>query len=156
MFTDVQPDPSKYDLEADKYIVRVVKLEATDHEKYGAGVRWIFNVAHRGNPPAPIYDTDGEKLELWQTTNPQLTPGTKAGLWAAALLNRPIAVGESGQKIADELIGKYGLALYGVNPRSPEHKKGILSIEPYTNGNGKVAAVAAPAADPLGGGADDF
>lgn len=153
MFTDVQPDPSKYDLDTDKYVVKLVKLEPSNHEQYGAGVRWVFQVAHRGDPPSPIFDSNGDKLELWQTTNPDLTPNTKAGLWAGALLGRAIQVGESGAQIAQELIGKYALAMYGPNPRSPQHKKGIIAMEPYAapsgKGNGNGKAPAKPGAESL-------
>lgn len=155
MFSDVTNDPSKFDLESDKYLVRLVKLEASDHPQYGAGVRWIFNFAHRGEPPVPIIDpATGDKLEIWQSTKPDLTPGTKAGLWAAALLGRDIKVGESGAQIAESLIGKYALALWGVNPRSEKGNKGILAMEPYQpatsgNGKGKAPAKTEPAPDSL-------
>ena len=148
MFTDVQQDKSKFDLEDDRYIFKLVKLEASESAEYGPGVRWIFNVAHRGDPPSPIFDSDGNKLEIWQTTNADLTPGVKAGQWASALLGRPIQIGESGARIAEELIGKCMLALWGVNPnsKSTPKKKGILGTpEPYkAKANGKATA---PAAD---------
>jgi hypothetical protein len=152
VFTDVQADPSKYDLETDKYVCKLVKLEASTHEQYGPGVKWVFQFAHRGDPPSPIFDNNGDKLEIWQTTNPELTPGTKAGLWAAALLGREIQVGESGAQIARDLIGRYGLAMWGPNPRSPQKKKGIIAMEPYAvtaNGKGKTAPKAEPVGDSL-------
>lgn len=134
MFSDVQADKSKFDLDSDKYIFKLVKLEASDHPEYGPGVRWIFNVAQRGDPPSPIFDAStGDKLELWQTTNADLSPGVKAGVWAAALLQRPIEIGESGAQIAEALLGKTMLGLWGVNPNSKTtpKAKGILSVEPY-------------------------
>ncbi len=148
MFNDVQQDKSKFDLDSDKYIFKLVRLEASEHAEYGPGVRWIFNVAQRGDPPSPIFDAStGDKLELWQTTNADLSPGVKAGVWAAALLQRPIEVGESGAKIADALIGKTMLGLWGVNPNSKTtpKAKGILSVEPYrapAKAGAKAAAVA--------------
>lgn len=149
MFNDVQQDKSKFDLDSDKYVFKLVRLEASDHPEYGAGVRWIFHVAQRGDPPTPIFDAaTGDKLELWQTTNADLSPGVKAGVWAAALLQRPIEVGESGAKIADALIGKTMLGLWGVNPNSKTtpKAKGILSVEPYkvTAKNGKQTDAVTP------------
>lgn len=149
MFNDVQPDKSKYDLDSDKYIFKVVKLEADSNDK-GPSVKWYFNVAHRGDPPSPIRDADtGELYEVWQWTGADLTPSTKAGTWVAALLQRPIQIGESGAKLAEELLGKRMLGLWGVNPRSEKGNKGILSVEPYkATANGKNGAKAAPALAP--------
>lgn len=135
MFTDVKPDKSKYDLEPDKYIVKLVKLEPCTSQFHpsGQGVKWYFNVAHRpaapGGDPEPIYSDDGERYELWQFSDPDLTPNSKPGKWAAALLGREIRMGEDGAKLAAEMLDKYAVALIG--PNSKNGKTSILSMDPY-------------------------
>lgn len=156
MFGAVQPDKSKYDLEMDKYIVKLVKLEpCTSQFGNGKGVKWYFNVARRGDPPDVIMDAaTGDKMELWQFSDAELTPNSKPGKWAAALLQREIAIGDDGEQLAAEMLNKTALAMIGPNKQGKGNS--ILAMEPYTkpagkngNGNGKAQPAKAPPAEPV-------
>lgn len=134
-------------VEAGRYVVKCVRLEAVNHAEYGPGIKWVFNLANPlTDPPTPIYQADGTLYELWQTTSTKVTPRSKARPWLETLLGRPIVDGQdTGEALAAAVVGKKAQALIGPNERG---YSSILQMMPL-GGNGAKPApqpVAAPAA----------
>lgn len=146
-------------LRSQRYVLKLVRLELSDHAQYGPGVRWVFHVADAegGKDLALIRMADGEPYEFFQITGTRLQapkPGAKipkAFKFACAFLGRQIRIGESGSEIARELIGKKAEAFLAPNENG---NLAVMSIDPLgtnypqlRNGAAKPAAPA-PAPEP--------
>lgn len=137
------------DIEPGRYLVKLLRFEAMEDGEWGPRRRWVFAIAH-SDTQQPLYDKDGNLVEFSEFTSLKLGNKARARLLFEGLLGRELTDGEDGRAIAQEAIGKKGLALIGPNQNA---WVGILSLTPYT-GNGKPrepAAAAAPknALDPF-------
>ena len=117
------------DVEPGRYLVRVERLEPTEHAEFGPGLRWVLTLDSLATqPPTPLYQTDGTRFELWQTTSRKLTPRAKARRWLEAFLDRDLQERESGAELAQAVLGRRGVALIGPNERGYPT---ILQLAPY-------------------------
>lgn len=122
-----------------RYILKIVRLEATEGE-FGPSIKWVFNCADASlNPPALVRDATGEAYEFFQFSAKKMNVGTKPHKWACAFLGREVGAGESGASLARELLGKKASCLIGPNQKSG--KQCILSAR-------SIEAAAAPAPTP--------
>lgn len=140
-------------LRSQRYVLKLDRLELSDHAQYGPGVRWVFHVMDVENGGTIIRGNDGENYEYFQTTGTRLQapkPGAKipkAYKFACAFLSRQIQVGESGSEIAQNLVGKKAEAFLGPNDNG---NLAIMAIDPLgtnypqfrTNGKAAKAALA--------------
>jgi hypothetical protein len=162
VFEDEVEYASSSPLKSKRYLLKIARLELSDHPQYGPGVRWVFNCADADTTdgkPAVIRDQDGSAYEYFQTTGTKIQapkPGAakipKAYKFAVAFLGRAIAVGESGSDIARELLGKKAEAFLGP---SDNGNLAIMAIDPLGTNypqfrtNGKAPApVSAPEPEP--------
>ena len=140
-------------LSSKRYVLKLVRLEVTDHAQYGPGIRWVTNVLDVDGGNVVIRDTDGAEYEFYQTSGTRLqapAPGqkpTKAYKFASGFLGRPIAVGESGRTIAAELIGRKAEAFLAPNDNL---NLAVMAIDPIGTNypQFRASAKAAPAPEP--------
>lgn len=132
------------EIEPGRYIVKLLRFERMEPGQFGERRRWIFAIADAATQ-SPMFDTEGNLVEFAEFTSLKLGQKARARMLFEGLLGRELADGEDGRAIAQEAIGKKGLALIGPNANNWTC---ILSLTPYVseNGNGKAkaAAVAAP------------
>lgn len=153
MFND--PAASSAFLEPGKYLGKVVELEETppslQHPEWGAGIKWIWNLAEQGANGAWVLKTQtdaaGQPTDVpypfWQFSSAKLTPGSKARPWIEALLGRKLIDGQDkGADLAAQIIGAKAILMIGPQAQKDGTIKQdcILSASPF-----KATAKAAPA-----------
>jgi len=95
-------------------------------------MRWSFRVWDQNG----VEMLDNGVSATWlQWTSRKLSPGSRAHLWAQALLGRTLTVGESGAALQQSLIGKTANAfaeVYIRNAGTPDERKGskLSAISP--------------------------
>lgn len=131
-----------------RHILKLVKLEDTNHEQYGAGFKWVWRLAKHPSKEQ-IVDDRGMPFEFWQFTGSSLGINKKTGgptegrKNVEALLGRPL---QEGELIDDELLlNKYALGLVILDEK--ERLK-ISKIEPYRSGGKGTVTTAAPPDEP--------
>lgn len=137
--------------------MKLARLEATNHDEYGPGVKWVFNVAD-GASKGVYRNQDGSYYEFFQTTGTKINVpkdglGSKAYRMASALLGRPVQAGESANAIAAQIIGRYFEPLLALNKNGNLGVASAATIGTYFKNwapaaNGAGGAPAEPAPDP--------
>ena len=104
-----------------------IKIECLSIEdvdgKFAPQMKWSFRV----------WDADGEVLDngapyTWfQWTSRKMSPGSRAHLWAQALLGRTLTVGESGAALQASLIGRTANAFAEVHIGESDQKSSKIS-----------------------------
>lgn len=98
-------------LEAGKYRLKVDRIEEATGE-FGPQNKWVFLVS---GPAGQLMQSDGTTpYEFWAYTSNKTGPGSKAGEYFEALLDRQLVEGESGAQLATDVIGKIAEAMIGV------------------------------------------
>jgi hypothetical protein len=137
-------------IEDGRYLVKVKRLEPVEDNGFGPGVKWVFNLATTDGEL--VKDERGFDAELWQFSSRKMSKGAKtakARAWAEALLGRELSDDETGDGLAELLIGKKALALIGQNEKE---RSTILKMTPIAAKNGQATAAPAPATAPAKGG----
>jgi len=129
------------DIEPGRYVVKLLRFERMEPGQFGERRKWLFAIADAATQ-SPMYDTDGNLVEFAEFTSLKLGQKARARMLFEGLLGRELTDGEDGRAIAQEAIGKKGLALIGPNANNWTC---ILSLAPYTNGDKKPVAAAAGA-----------
>lgn len=63
--------------------------------QYGEQIKWVWLISPTSDPDAYILRNDGQQeKEIWQFTKPSLARGSRARIWAEALLGRELRNGE--------------------------------------------------------------
>ena len=96
------------DIKPGVYVVKVANLMQVEND-YGTRVQWQFEVFSYPDLK-PLFDEFGQPLRVVDWTSTSLGPQAKARKWAEALLQRPLAEGEGGDELADELMGRMAIA----------------------------------------------
>lgn len=131
------------DIEPGRYIVKLLRFERMEPGQFGERRKWVFALAH-ADTGAAVFDADGNLVEFAEFTSLKLGQKSRARMLFEGLLGRELVDGEDGRAVAQESIGKMGLALIGPNQNNWTC---VLSLTPYTgNGNGKAKQAAAAAA----------
>lgn len=130
------------DIDAGRYIVKLLRFERMEPGQFGERRRWIFALAYADSGQA-LFDTEGKLVEFAEFTSLKMGNKARARMLFEGLLGRELTDGEDGRAIAQECIGKKAIALIGPNANDWTC---ILSLKPYTdegNGKGKQPAAAA-------------
>jgi hypothetical protein len=112
--------------------------------QYGQQVKWVWLISPVSDPDHYIERNNGSEQEIWQFTKPSLAKGTRARIWAEALLGRELKTGEEPDDT--DLIRKRMVALlvHKANKNDPTIRREAISEEipprPY-----RPAQTAAPA-----------
>src|SRR5689334_19383003 len=76
------------EIDAGKYYVKVMRLEAAPGGQFGDQVKWVFEVATLDG--VVLLDDRGFNAEFWEWSSPKITQGgkrpSKAYQWGEALL----------------------------------------------------------------------
>jgi hypothetical protein len=123
------------DLADGEYWVKVLKVEDAPANEYGPGVKWTFSVATLGGQV--IRDENGYVAELFQYSSAKLSPTSKAGGWASALLGRSLTRSDTGVGITQAVIGRKAVAT--IHRNSKNERCTIAELRPMgassANGN---------------------
>lgn len=84
-----------------KYTVECLRIEEAPDNGFGVGVRWILALYENNER---VLQGNGEPLEFWQTTSPNMGPKARARAYVEAFLGRPLGEGE--RINPDDLPGK--------------------------------------------------
>lgn len=132
------------EIEPGRYLVKLLRYERVDDGQFGPRRKWIFAIA-TADTQQPLYDAEGNLVEFAEWTSLKLGQKARARMLFEGLLGRELEDGEDGRAIAKECIGRKGLALIGPNENQWTC---VLSLQPYTNGDGKAKQSAAAGAAP--------
>ena len=146
-----------------QYLMKCERIEDAEPGQYGPRVKWVFLLWNAQTRQPVVWDNDGSPYEWWRLTSTKTGQKSTARKWMQAFLNREITAEDTGAGLAQEVIGKYALAMISTNE---DGYPDIVSIKPYVK-QGAAApaqapapapepvAAAAPAADPFAGVGDD-
>ncbi len=115
-----------------RHLLELMALEDTDHEKYGAGLKWVWRLASYPDNEQ-VVDDRGFPFEFWEFSGQGLgidrkTGGpTKARRNVQALIGRVLDEGEDAPD-ADELIGRKAIGMVIMRPE--DDKLEIKKLEP--------------------------
>lgn len=142
MFNDPTNGGGAADIPDGQYVIRLVRLEDYEPGQYGPRVKWVFNLWNAQSQQPVVYEDSGQPYEWWRLTSTKTGEKSTARKYMEALLNRQVVPGDSGAALAQEVIGKYALAMIATNEDGyPE----IVNIKPYVQQAQAAPAAAAPA-----------
>lgn len=125
-----------------KYTVECLRIEEAPDNGFGVGVRWVLALYENGERKM---QGNGEPLEFWQTTSPNMGPKARARQYVEAFLGRPLAEGE--RINPNDLPGKQcsGMVIHEESKTKPGVQNAkLVSVKPV-NGGATGAPTPAPA-----------
>ena len=95
------------------YVVEVIRIEDMEDGQFGARMRWVFEAVE--DDGTVVSWDNGDAFEWYQQSGATLGPRSTARRWAEALLGRELKVGEDGETVTEQLIGRKARALVDTN-----------------------------------------
>lgn len=97
--------------------------------QYGEQIKWVWLISPTNDPDSYICKNDGNEREIWQFTKPSLARGSRARVWAEALIGRELKLGEEPDD--NDLIRRRMVALlvHKANKNDPTIKREAISEE---------------------------
>lgn len=97
--------------------------------QYGEQVKWVWLISPLSDPDHYIERADGQEREIWQFTKPSLAKGSRARVWAEALLGREMKTGEEPDD--SDLVRRRMIAMlvHKANKNDPSIKREAISEE---------------------------
>ena len=109
------------------YTLEVIRLEDLEPGLYGDRMRWVFKATDEDGDIV-TYDS-GDPYEWYQTTGATLGPRSTARDWAQKFLGRELRDGETGDGVADQLVGKKARALVELQDNGYSRISGLTVIK---------------------------
>jgi hypothetical protein len=142
MFNTATNQTTGFMPDEDKYNVECLRIEEAPDNGFGVGVRWVLGLYQNGER---ILQGDGNPLEFWQTTSPNMGPKARARQYVEAFLGRAL---EEGERInPNDLPGKWlsGMVIHEDSTTKQGQKVAkLVSVKPYTSGTSSAAPKTAP------------
>lgn len=159
MFATVRPPAQNFAglVEDGRYGIELVRFEDEGVSIYAKPedqnpshrIRWVFHL-YTGGSRVPLRTPEGEVFEMFAWTSDRTGAKSSARPWFEALLGRPLVVGDGGDALVAEAVGKKAWAMIGT-VRKPGQDGGldrdvlqILSMSPLKPGAATPPAEPAP------------
>lgn len=130
-----------------KYTVECLRIEEAPDNGFGVGVRWILAL-YEGSER--VLQGNGDVLEFWQTTSPNMGPKARARAYVEAFLGRPLDEGERinpndlpGKRCSGMVIHEESKTKVGVQNAKLVSVKSLTSSAPKSSPR-EASADAAP------------
>ena len=141
-------DPSESNFPAipdGQYRIKCVRIEDAEPGQYGARMRWVFVLQDVHTREVIAWD-NGDVFEWFQNTGVSTGTKSKARPWIEAFIAREVTPEDTGEALAEEVIGKYALAMIAENARGYSE---IVSIKPDVPAKAKAAPKGTPKPEPV-------